>query len=253
MIGPALSPAQAQLAHLLLEWAGIAAGVQLYRLQRRRAATGGLLDAGAYAVVMGCILGAAIGNKIVFWLEYPHLWAQAAGNASVWMSGSSIVGGLLGGLLGVELAKKLSGQTRSTGDQFVLPLIAGIAIGRIGCFLAGLQDGTYGLPTTLPWGVDFGDGVARHPTQLYDLLFVVGWGALLLASRERWRRHEGLMFKLFLAGYLAWRAGIDALKPLHYDYGAGLGGVQLVCLVALLFYLPLLLRQLASPLERVPP
>ena len=244
MIAPLLSAPTAHLVHLLFEWASIAIGVQLYRRQRQRAGQGAMLEARSYAVFMSCILGAAIGNKLVFWLEFPHLWAAAASNGTVWMSGSSIVGGLLGGLLGVELAKKLSGQTRSTGDLFVLPLVTGIAIGRIGCFLAGLNDGTYGLPTTLPWGVDFGDGVARHPTQLYDLLFVLAWGGLLLANRQRWQEREGLLFKLFLAGYLLWRAGIDAIKPLHYNYGAGLGGIQVVCLIALLFYLPLLVRQL---------
>jgi len=38
-------------------------------------------------------------------------------------------------------------------------LAIGVAIGRIGCYLAGLDDFTYGTPTALPWGHDFGDGV----------------------------------------------------------------------------------------------
>ncbi|UOD33119.1 prolipoprotein diacylglyceryl transferase [Massilia violaceinigra] len=242
-----LSPGAAHAVHLLFEWTAIAIGMQLYRRQRARSGAGGILSGSGYAVVIGCILGAAIGNKLVFWIEYPHLWAAHAGAISVWMSGTSIVGGLLGGLLGVEIAKKLTGQDQSTGDQFVLPLVVGIAVGRIGCFLAGLNDGTYGKATALPWGVDFGDGVARHPTQLYDILFVLAWGGLLLALRARWRDKPGLMFKLFLSGYLAWRLAVDAIKPLRYDYGAGLGGVQLVCLAALLCYLPLLARQLGAP------
>jgi prolipoprotein diacylglyceryltransferase len=247
MNAPSLSPSAAHAVHLLFEWAAIAIGVQLYRRQRASAGIGGILSGSGYAVVIGCILGAAIGNKLVFWIEYPHLWAAHAGTFTVWMSGQSIVGGLLGGLLGVEIAKKMTGQRHSTGDQFVLPLMAGIAFGRIGCFLAGLNDGTYGKPTALPWGVDFGDGVTRHPTQVYDIVFVLAWGGLLLALRAHWRDKAGLMFKLFLSGYLVWRVGIDAIKPLRYDYGAGLGGVQLVCLAALLCYLPLLARQLAAP------
>ncbi|NHZ83000.1 diacylglyceryl transferase [Massilia sp. CCM 8695] len=242
-----LSPGAAHVVHLLFEWAAIAIGVQLYRRQRARAGASGILSNSGYAVVIGCILGAAIGNKLVFWIEYPHLWAAHAGTLTVWMSGQSIVGGLLGGLLGVEIAKKCSGQRQSTGDQFVLPLMVGIGVGRIGCFLAGLNDGTYGKATTLPWGVDFGDGVDRHPTQLYDIAFVLAWGGLLLALRARWHDKPGLMFKLFLSGYLAWRFAIDAIKPLRYDYGAGLGGVQLVCLAALLCYLPFLARQLGGP------
>ena len=59
----------------------------------------------------------------------------------------------------------------ATGDLLALPLVLGIAIGRIGCFLSGLEDQSYGVATALPWGVDFGDGVARHPTQLYEYRF----------------------------------------------------------------------------------
>jgi len=88
----------------------------------------------------------------IFWLEFPYLWNIAFHDIGTWMSGQSIVGGLLGGLIGVELAKKLTGVNRSTGGDFVMPLMVGTVIGRIGCFLAGLNDGTYGNATTLPWG-----------------------------------------------------------------------------------------------------
>lgn len=108
MSGPAFSAASSHALHFVFEWLAMAIGVQLYRLERRRAGLGGMVQPGAYAVVMGCILGAAIGNKLVFWIEYPHLW-RAAHGIGVLMAGQSIVGGLLGGLLGVELAKKFTG------------------------------------------------------------------------------------------------------------------------------------------------
>ncbi len=229
--------------HLLFEWAGIACGVQLYRMQRARAGTGGVLAPGTFAVVLGCVLGAAIGNKLVFWIEWPHLWAAHGGQFKLWMSGQSIVGGLLGGLLGVEAAKALTGQRQSTGDLFILPLMVGTVVGRIGCYLAGLRDGTYGDPTALPWGVDFGDGIARHPTQLYDMAFVLAWGALLLSQRRHWARSPGLAFKCYLAGYLLWRFLVDGIKPVPYAYFGLFSGIQLVCLLALSLYLPLLYRQ----------
>ena len=84
------------------------------------------------------------------------------------MSGKTIVGGLIGGLFAVEWVKRQIGEKSSTGDLFAAPIALGVAIGRIGCFLGGLPDGTYGTPTSLPWGVDFGDGIPRHPTQLYE-------------------------------------------------------------------------------------
>lgn len=244
---PVLAPDTAQTVHLVFEWAALAVGVQLYRWQRRREGQGGVLQPGSFAVVVGCILGAAIGNKLVFWIEWPQLWASHGASVVAWASGQSIVGGLLGGLLGVELAKWLAGIRHSTDDQFVLPLVAGTLLGRIGCFLAGLNDGTYGSPTDLPWAIDFGDGIARHPTQVYDMLFALLWGGALLNARP-WLAHKsGLAFKLYLAGYLAWRLAVDAIKPVPYAYIAGLSGIQLVCLAALLLYGPLLFRQLLKP------
>ncbi len=80
----------------------------------------------------------------------------------------------------VEPTKKWIGVRQSTGDSFVLSVLWGTAIGRVGCFLTGLSDRTYGIATTLSWGIDFGDGVARHPTQLYEIGFLI---ALFFALR----------------------------------------------------------------------
>ena len=89
------------------------------------------------------------------------------------MGGKTIVGALVFGMIAVELMKRYIGLQQSTGDLYAIPLALGIAIGRIGCFLTGLADDTYGVATSLPWGVDFGDGVHRHPTQLYEIAFLL--------------------------------------------------------------------------------
>ncbi len=81
--------------------------------------------------------------------------------------GHSIAGAIGGGVIAVELYKRVAGIRASTGVQFVAPLALGIAVGRWGCFFAGIPDYTYGTPTHLPWAVDFGDGIPRHPVQLY--------------------------------------------------------------------------------------
>ena len=89
------------------------------------------------------------------------------------VGGKTIVGALVGGLISVELAKRYIGLRTSTGDLYAIPLALGIAIGRIGCFLTGLSDNTYGTPTNLPWAVNFGDGIPRHPTQIYEIIFLL--------------------------------------------------------------------------------
>jgi prolipoprotein diacylglyceryltransferase len=236
-------PRTAHLVHQVFEYLALAGGFQVYRWQRRRAGTASPLAAGGFAITMGCIFGAALGNKLVFLAEVPQLWLHQGLTPAVLMAGQSIVGGLLGGLLGVELAKWATRQRSSTGDLFVLPLIVGTVIGRTGCFLAGLNDGTFGNASSLPWAIDFGDGVPRHPTQLYDMAFVLLVGALLWRARARLAARPGLMFKCYLAAYLAWRLFIDGFKPVPFAYWGGLSGIQLVCLAALAVYLPLLARQ----------
>jgi prolipoprotein diacylglyceryltransferase len=135
---------------------------------------------------------------------------------------------LLGGWLGVEIAKRVTGIRRRTGDLFVLPLCAGIAVGRVGCLLAGLADDTYGKPTALPWAVNLGDGIGRHPVQLYEIVFLVSAGVLLSANI---RLPEGARFRIFMAAYLAWRVAIDFLKPQPLVHGMNL--IQWACLAGL--------------------
>jgi prolipoprotein diacylglyceryltransferase len=239
-----VTPLAAGAVHTALEWFAIFVGARLYLRTSRTT----LRELGAtrhYAVILGCIVGAAIGNKAVHWLHHVDNWHLLRQHPWLVLQGQSIVGGLLGGLLGVELGKKFAGVTESTGDRFVTPILAGLIIGRIGCFIAGLADDTYGTATTLPWGVDFGDGTRRHPTQLYDIAFAAAAWGLLRCFRPVLAREPGLQFKLMLASYLLWRLFVDALKPVPYAYPLGLSGIQFVCLVALAIYLPMTLRQLS--------
>ncbi len=181
------------------------------------------------SVVAGALLGAGLGAKALHILTLlPD--RQAVGWFAV-LGGKSILGAILGGHLGVEIAKKLVHETRRTGDLFVFPLCVGIAVGRLGCFLTGLADGTFGNPTTLPWGVDFGDGVRRHPTQLYEVGFALAFMAVALLVRKRLR--QGGLWRLFLGTYCAWRLVVDGLKP--YPALAGLNAIQWAALAGLVW------------------
>lgn len=225
-----------------------AVGMRVFLRERRRLAPPGLRDGERSLMVgVGAICGAAIGAKLSFWFDDP---LAAFAHFPDWrhlLEGKSIVGALLGGLLGVELAKHMTGVTSSTGDAFVRPLAIGMMIGRVGCFLGGLADHTYGNATSLPWGVDFGDGIRRHPTQLYEIVFLM---ALLtvLETRGRNLREPGDRFRAFMVGYLLFRLLIEFLKPVPYAWIGGLSGIQLLCLGGLAYYashLPRLLRGLA--------
>lgn len=228
--------------HGLLEFAAMALGAALYRRARRRSGLPAMTAKGSFALMVGLLVGAGLGNKLVFLIERPDLWLAFWQDGQPLRLGQSLVGGLLGGLIGIELAKALTRQPASTGDLMVWPLAIGIALGRVGCFLAGLHDDTYGLPSPLPWALDLGDGIPRHPTALYEIVFVLAMAALLRRWRDRLARVPGLAFKIFLAGYLLWRLLIDGLKPVRVPYALGLSGIQWVCLLALLCYLPFVVR-----------
>ncbi|MGE8206497.1 prolipoprotein diacylglyceryl transferase [Heyndrickxia sp. NPDC080065] len=194
-------------------------------------------------VVVGAIFGAAIGSKMVYWFEDPVKTINHWNNIQYMMEGKTIVGGLLGGLVGVELAKKWIGWTRSTGDDFVLPLAVGMMIGRIGCFLTGLDDHTYGIETTWITGIDFGDGIQRHPTQLYEIVFLFLLIVFLMIIKKRkmilW---EGYLFQLFMLSYLTFRLFIDFIKPTPHPY-LHLNNIQLASIVGIIYYVFLMKKK----------
>jgi prolipoprotein diacylglyceryltransferase len=237
-------PATALAWHAALEMAGIFAGMRVFARNMRAHRVGGIGGGAGFAVALGCVAGAIIGSKASVWLQRPDLLPAAAAGLGLLAMGQSIVGALIGGLLGVELAKRVAGVSASTGDAFVVPLALGIAIGRVGCFVAGLHDDTYGDATAVAWGVDFGDGVRRHPTQLYDSAFVLALALALHLARRRLAAVPGVAFKLFFCGYLAWRVLVDGLKPVPFAYPGGLSGLQLLALAALAAYLPFTVRAL---------
>ena len=231
--------------HTAVEWLALASGAQIYRLQTRLRNLEPTDLRKRLLVLLGAVAGAGIGNKLAYLAYDPGSFQALLQHG--FRGGQSIVGGLLGGLLGVEIAKRLVGVHESTGDAFVVPILVGIIIGRIGCFLAGLQDDTYGNPTSLPWGYDFGDGIPRHPTQIYDQLFALVLLVVFAGLRRHLRAVPGLEFKLMLSAYLLWRLVIDSIKPMPVTYPLHLSGIQVICLIALILYVPMAIRA-ADPL-----
>jgi len=213
--------------HMVMEVIAYSAGFQLYRILRARFPRATVPFEQNLWIFVGAVFGALIGSKLLAWVEsLPEYWPHRFDPAA-WMGGKTIVGGLLGGWAGVEIAKKSLHITHSTGDAFVFPLILGQCIGRIGCFLTGLDDHTHGNFTRSPFGVDFGDG-PRHPTQLYEIAFLLCLGTLLWIVRRRSSTPlpNGTLFRLYLAGYLGFRFLIEFIKPSWKPY-LGLSAIQL--------------------------
>ena len=217
-------------SHGVMEVIAYSAGFQLYLLLRRKWKGKVVPIEQNLWVIVGAIFGALVGSKLLAWAEswhdYFRFW-KLTHNLAMLAGGKTIVGGLLGGWIGVEGAKKILGITFSTGDLYVFPLIVGMSIGRVGCFFTGLPDHTYGNFTNLPWAVNFGDG-PRHPTQLYDIVFLLLLGLALIA-RMRSPYANGRIFRLFMFSYCLYRFGVEFIKPTYRHY-VGLSAIQLACL-----------------------
>jgi len=142
-----------------------------------------------------------------------------AGTVNLWLSGEagigrSILGALAGAIAAVELFKWWRGIEGSTGLVFVPAFATSVAVGRWGCFLSGLDDHTYGTPTGLPWGTDFGDGIARHPVQIYESLAMAAFLAVaLVLIGARTPRFMAQGFYLMVLFYGAQRFLWEFLKP----------------------------------------
>jgi phosphatidylglycerol---prolipoprotein diacylglyceryl transferase len=223
--------------HFAFEALAYGVGFQLYLREKRQLSNGAALSNpdDALWVLVGAVLGAALGSKILYWFELPGVAFAQPLNPLALMAGKSVVGGFLGGLCGVEWVKKRRGITRSTGDAMAIPILIGLAVGRVGCFAAGLSDNTHGNPTSFFLGYDFGDGIPRHATQLYEIAFALAWATLLSARRRSLARTEGDLFKVMLSGYLLFRFGVEFIKPLPTSY-AGLSGIQCACVLGLAYY-----------------
>jgi phosphatidylglycerol:prolipoprotein diacylglycerol transferase len=171
-------------------------------------------------IAAGAFCGAMLGAKLPFVLSD---WNGFLSGAAWFANGKTILCGLAGGYLGVEVAKWSLRVRVKTGDSFAVPVAASVAVGRLGCFYAGC---CYGAPTDLPWGVVFPavDGAPRHPTQLYEAAFHLS-AALVLETLHRRGLLRGQLIKLYILSYLGYRFLTEMIRP-EVRLWAGLTGYQ---------------------------
>lgn len=170
--------------------------------------------------VLALVAGAAVGGY-----GFGSLNLALSGEPMV---ARSIVGALAGAIAAIELFKWARGLKGSTGLIFVPAFATAVVVGRWGCFLTGLEDKTYGTPTSLPWGVAMGDGIARHPVQLYESFSMAAFlvvALVLIGRRNQWFMRNG--FYALVLFYAAQRFLWEFLKP----YGTVIGPFNLFHLV----------------------
>jgi phosphatidylglycerol:prolipoprotein diacylglycerol transferase len=147
-------------------------------------------------------LAGLVGARLYHVLESPH---ELIADPSVLISrfGFAWFGGFLGGFAALAvLAKSFRIPLLEFLDMCSPAAAVGYAIGRIGCLLSG--DGDYGVPTTLPWGMSFPNGVVPtiervHPTPLYEFFIWLAIGAILWRLGKRALSGAGPKGEVFCA------------------------------------------------------
>lgn len=223
--------------HLVLEYLAFFIAFRYYVFLRRKSADS-ISSNNRLSIIIGAVFGALLFSRLFAFLENPPLHYEQG-----WLlllNNKTIMGGLFGGLLGVELSKKIIGEKHSSGDLFTLPIILGVIIGRIGCFLSGIKEFTYGKQTDIFLGMDLGDGLSRHPSALYEVFFLILLFFLIKKLRNR-KLPNGSYFKIFMVSYFTFRFGIEFLKPNDYLV-LGLSSIQYLCLICLFYYLNFILK-----------
>jgi phosphatidylglycerol:prolipoprotein diacylglycerol transferase len=162
------------------------------------------------AVLLGALVGGALGAKLAVVWRYVDTDALPSLVGFVLNGGQSVLGGLTGAYLGAILTKRLVGYRAGTGDLFAPAVALGIGIGRCGCLLTEAP----GVPTGRSWGVVVDAaraaripgfppqwiGVPLHPSFVYEIPFHLGMALLLFRLRARGALRDDL-FKLYLLAY----------------------------------------------------
>lgn len=150
-------------------------------------------------------------------------------NIALYLSGRTVVGGLIGGTIGVVIVKRLLNIKDRRGNLIAPAAAIGIAIGRIGCLFQGC---CYGKPTTLGIGMNFGDDVLRHPTQIYEIIFHTTMFIVLLILRKK-ENKPGKLFKLYVSSYFIFRFLTEFIRVEPKGF-LNLSGYQIAALIGII-------------------
>ena len=221
-------------------------------------------------IVFAAAVGGILGSKIYYLIEnFERVKADPTGMI---FSGAGLVflGGLMGGTLGVTYVIKKNKLSWIKFADIVAPLlILGYAVGRVGCLLVGDD---YGLPTNMPWGIAFPNGLPPstysvfqsyypwvnlegfspgvlkvHPTQIYES--VIGFGIFYYLYQKRSKVViVGSLFFTYLIFAGAERFFIEFLR-VNSKYLFGLSGSQLISLIMIVIGAWFLTHPVSQPQE----
>ncbi|WP_420898461.1 prolipoprotein diacylglyceryl transferase [Cryobacterium lactosi] len=190
------------------------------RLTKRGGEPGVVLDIILWAVPLG-IVGARIFHVLTHPNDYFYDGANLLDVFAVWKGGIAIFGALLGGAVGAYIGCRRAGiRFWSFADALAPGMLLAQAMGRLGNWF---NHELFGLPTTLPWGLEISPdnpaypvglpaGTLFHPTFLYEIVWNLVGVAVILILERKFRLRWGSAFGVYLIWYGAGRSVFESIR-----------------------------------------
>lgn len=185
-----------------------------------------------YGAALAC---AFVGAKLAYLLSEGWLVAASDQRLLHWLTGKSVTGALLGGFIGVELAKKVLGYHKATGDGFAAVVPLALIIGRLGCLHHGCCRGI---------ACELGP-LTHWPSVPVEITFNL-LAFLTFFNFLHFRFLPNQHFHLYLISYGLFRFAHEFLRATPKPF-LGLSGYQLTALLLALTGLIAFLKRRANP------
>jgi len=191
-----------------------------HRLTRRGAEPWVVLDIAIIAVPLAIIV-ARIYHVLTHWDFYFGAGGNPISALYIWEGGIAIYGALIGGGVGAWLGCRWTGiRFTAFADALAPGLLLAQAIGRFGNWF---NQELFGLPTTLPWGLEIDypnpawpeglpEGTLFHPTFLYEVIWNVLGVIVLFWAGRKFVMQWGRLFALYLIWYSAGRIVWESIR-----------------------------------------
>lgn len=202
--------------------AGIVAAILITqaRLHRRGVDRGLVLDIALWIVPIGIVM-ARLYHVVTHWSDYFYPGANLWKVFAIWDGGDAIFGAMIGGFIGIVIGcRRAHVRVTAFVDALAPGLLVAQAIGRIGNWF---NHELFGLPTTLPWGLEIEatnraippgtpPGTLFHPLFLYEMIFNLIGAALIAWAGRRFTLQWGKQIALYFIWYGAVRSWLEAIR-----------------------------------------
>lgn len=177
----------------------------------------------AYDYIFWLMISSIVGGRLFFELIYNFMsfMKNPLQFFYIWQGGMSFHGGVIGAIIATYyFTRKYKIRFYDIADTLVLPFSFILIFGRIANFINGELWGTI---TNVPWCVDFGDKLCRHPSQLYEAAKNVVIFSIL-SYMKNLKLRKGTLFWSFIGMYGLFRFLVTFTRVAEYYFlGIGIG------------------------------